>query len=180
MIKIHVGCGKRFFPGWLHVDGESLPHIIHNDVYLSKHEENSVDTIYSSHLLSYFDRFKANWVLIKWHQVLKVGGVLRLAVPDFEAMARLYVTDTDKYPLDCFLGPLYGKMQMNNQLIYHQTCYDFKSLSELLIQIGFKDVRRYDWRLTEHAHIDDQSQAYLPHMDKENGTLISLNVEATK
>jgi len=28
--------------------------------------------------------------------------------------------------------------------------------------------------------MDDHSQAYLPHMDKENGILISLNIEATK
>ncbi|RPJ57790.1 MAG: methyltransferase, partial [Dehalococcoidia bacterium] len=26
----------------------------------------------------------------------------------------------------------------------------------------------------------DYSQAYIPHMDKENGILISLNVEATR
>ena len=49
-----------------------------------------------------------------------------------------------------------------------------------LIAAGFKDVRRYDWRQTEHKDYDDFSQAYIPHMDKENGLLISLNVEATK
>jgi hypothetical protein len=27
---------------------------------------------------------------------------------------------------------------------------------------------------------DDHSQAYIPHMDKENGTLISLNIETIK
>ena len=48
------------------------------------------------------------------------------------------------------------------------------------MEVGFKNVERYDWRETEHAEFDDHSQAYLPHMDKENGTLISLNVECTK
>jgi hypothetical protein len=28
--------------------------------------------------------------------------------------------------------------------------------------------------------MDDYSQSYLPHMDKENGTLMSLNLEAVK
>jgi hypothetical protein len=36
------------------------------------------------------------------------------------------------------------------------------------------------WRETEHAHVDDFSQAYIPHMDKENGILISLNIECDK
>jgi hypothetical protein len=53
-------------------------------------------------------------------------------------------------------------------------------LSDLLHRCGFTDVRIYDWRKTEHADIDDFSQAYIPHMDKENGTLISLNVECIK
>jgi hypothetical protein len=37
-----------------------------------------------------------------------------------------------------------------------------------------------DWRATEHAGIDDYSQAYFPHMDKEFGIQVSLNVEARK
>ncbi|MEE8516667.1 MAG: hypothetical protein V3T02_08525 [Alphaproteobacteria bacterium] len=63
---------------------------------------------------------------------------------------------------------------------HHRTVYDFANLEQVLIAAGFKDVRRYDWRQTEHKDYDDFSQAYIPHMDKENGILISLNVEATK
>ena len=43
-----------------------------------------------------------------------------------------------------------------------------------------KNIFIYDWRKTEHAQFDDHSQAYLPHMDKKNGELISLNVESNK
>jgi len=51
-----------------------------------------------------------------------------------------------------------------------------------LEEAGFNNVRRYDWRETDigHAGIDDYSQAYLPHMDKENGRLMALNVEVDK
>jgi hypothetical protein len=71
-------------------------------------------------------------------------------------------------------------MEMGDKTIYHKTTYDFNSLSDLLEQCGFLNVETYDWRETEHASFDDHSQAYKPHMDKESGTLISLNVEATK
>jgi hypothetical protein len=53
-------------------------------------------------------------------------------------------------------------------------------LRETLEIAGFTNVRRYDWRQTVHKDHDDFSQAYIPHMDKENGLLISLNVEADK
>ena len=53
-------------------------------------------------------------------------------------------------------------------------------LKTLLLECGFSKVNFYNWKNTEHSNFDDHSQAYIPHMDKENGTLISLNVEATK
>ena len=71
-------------------------------------------------------------------------------------------------------------MQMDKQTIYHKTTYDWKELEKVLSLVGFKNIRFYDWRETEHSEFDDHSQAYIPHMDKENGTLISLNVECDK
>ena len=78
------------------------------------------------------------------------------------------------------MGPLYGKMPMRKETIYHKTVYDYQSIKEMLVSLGIRDVRRYDWRNTDHAQFDDHSQAYLPHMDKENGTLIQLNIEGKK
>lgn len=181
MIKIHIGCGKRDFgPAWYHIDGQYYEHVKDNNIWLNRFEKGTVDVIYASHFIEYLDREKVRSLLKNWYNALKEGGILRLAVPDFEAMAKLYVTDPVKFPLDSLLGPLYGKMVMNEYFIYHKTCYDLASLSELLISVGFSVVQKYDWRCTEHAHIDDQSQAYLPKMDKEKGNLISLNVEAIK
>jgi hypothetical protein len=69
---------------------------------------------------------------------------------------------------------------MGKETIYHKTAYDFSSLKEVLEQSDFKNIRYWDWKATEHSEFDDHSQAYYPHMDKDNGTLISLNVECTK
>jgi len=64
--------------------------------------------------------------------------------------------------------------------LYHKTVYSFDSLKDLLEENGFNNVHRYDWKNTIHKDYDDHSQAYFPHMDKENGLLVSLNIEATK
>lgn len=179
-VKYHLGCGNRVIPGYIHIDGGKYMHVKGNDVYLTPIETDSADVIYSSHLLAYFNRDEAIALLTEWHRVLKPGGILRIAVPDFEAMARLLITGPKKYPIEKFLGPLYGRMKMNGEEIYHKTCYTFESLKDLLLSLDFDEVRRYDWRNTEHADIDDHSQAYLPHLNKINGNLISLNVECTK
>ncbi len=180
-VKLHIGCGKRDFgPSWIHIDGGSFDHVKHHDITKLPFKSGSVDVIYASHVISYFNRRDALFVLLEWHRVLKPGGMIRLAVPDFEAMARLYITDPFTYSLDCFLGPLYGRMQMDGKDIYHKTTYDYVGLSVMFQDAGFKNIGRYDWRYTDHAHHDDHSQAYLPKMDKENGNLISLNMEAIK
>lgn len=179
MIKLHLGCGKRNFgPDWVHIDGGDFSHLHSHDITKLPFENNSVDLIYSSHVLEYFDREEVTNVLKEWYRVLKIGGMLRVAVPDFKMMTTKYLIDGCE--LDLFLGPLYGKWSMGDKTIYHKTAYDFLSLKKVLQSNGFRGVQEYDWRNTEHSHIDDHSQSYLPHMDKENGTLMSLNIECYK
>ena len=179
MIKLNLGCWTRNFGSdWTHIDGCHLPHIVSHDIVNLPYENNSVDTIYASHVFQYFNRQDGLELLKKWFSKIKDGGTLRIAVPDFKSMVTLYLNGG--YSLDSFLGPLYGKMQMDEEIIYHKSTYDFESLSKMLEEVGFKNIKLYDWKQTDHANFDDHSQSYLPKMNKENGTLISLNIEATK
>jgi ubiquinone/menaquinone biosynthesis C-methylase UbiE len=163
----------------VHVDRADFPHIDYRAGVdrLPMFADGSAELVYAAHVFEYFDRFEGRAVLEEWKRVLSPGGTLRLAVPDFEALAKIYF---DERRLDLLLGPLYGRMESGGTTIYHRTAYDFAALRALLEASGFDEVRRYDWRETIHRDVDDHSQAYLPHMDKEHGKLISLNVECTK
>jgi len=176
-----LGCGKRFIPGFIHIDLSNYPHIDHHhDIRrLPMFENDSVDLIYCSHALQYFDREEAAEILEEWRRVLRPSGVLRLSVTDFKAVVEVYFKYGDLEHRG-ILGPLYGKWPVGGEHVYMKTTYDFDSLKRLLEAADFKDVRQYDWRETIHKNYDDYSQAYIPHMDKEYGVLISLNVEATK
>lgn len=183
MVNLNLGCWHRHIPGWVHVDLCDMPHIDHKTSIddLSMFEDESVDLIYSSHSFEYFDRQQAPAVLAEWRRVLKPGGTLRLAVPDFEALIQVYQRSGQ---VERVVGPLYGRMQIDTPegalMLYHKTVYDFASLARVLEENGFGNVRRYDWQQTVHKDYDDHSQAYFPHMDKENGILVSLNVEADR
>ncbi len=183
LLKLHLGCGKKFIPGYYHVDLDTHPHI---DRYANIGElgflsDRSASVIYSCHAFEYFDRVQAKEILKEWHRVLVPGGVLRLAVPDFEGLLKVYQKTGE---LGRILGPMYGRIEVTSnkgaETFYHKTVYDFRSLKSTLEQAGFVAVERFDWQQTEHAHVDDFSQAYFPHMDKKDGLLISLNVEARK
>ena len=181
MIKINMGCGWRNFgEDWVHIDGGDYAHLDRNAGTIGDlvYKNGVVDLIYASHLLQYFDVNEADHMLFEWYRVLKPGGTIRLAVPSFYNMCFLY--GSGDIELHEIIGPLYGSMHMGLKPISHKMVYDYKSLSYLLENIGFKDIKTYNWRDTCHAAHDDHSQAYIPHMEKDTGTLISLNVEATK
>lgn len=180
-IKLNLGCGWRNFgEEWVHVDGGDYKHLNYHDITNLKFKDNTVDLIYASHVLEYFDINEVKKLLREWRRVLKPGGVLRIAVPDFEVMTQLY--HNGKVKLKDIIGPLYGKMSMGTKTIYHKTTYDYESLNLLLYELAYNDIQRYDWRHYEvHRQNDDHSQSYLnPRGDKDKGDLISLNVECTK
>ncbi len=176
-MKLHLGCGERYIPGFYHVDARNLPHVdeVMSAKQLTSIGDETVTLLYASHVLEHFKRDETEAVLIEWKRVLTAGGILRLSVPDFDALLRIYDTYKD---LNLILGPLYGRSDYPENT--HHIVFTFDSLSEILRRVGFEVMRRWNWRETEHSHIDDYSQAYIPHMNKETGIQVSLNIEAVK
>jgi len=176
MKKLHLGVGKCYLPGWINVD---ISNTIRADVYANAlslpYDRESFDLIYASHILEHFNKNLVLAALTHWRDLLKDGGILRLAVPDFEAIVAHYIHYHD-------ISKLFGLLYGGQDSLYNSHCsgFDTTFLTILLKKVGFKEIKSWDWRTTEHAEYDDYSQAYLPHMDKENGRLMSLNLEAIK
>ena len=167
-MKLHLGCGRRHIPGFVHIDlVEKLPF-----------PGSSASLIYASHVLEHFDRNAYRQVLAEWFRVLAPGGILRLAVPDFAACAAIYYESGLIDGLSGLVGLIVGGQRDHND--YHKMIFDEPFLRQELLSTGFNEVRQWDWRTTEHAGIDDYSQAYIPHLQKQNGRLMSLNLEAVK
>ena len=177
--KLHLGCGKIFIPGFIHIDQEPWDHLDYqrNIENLDIFENNSIDMIYTCHSFGYYDDDQALTALKEWYRVLKPCGLLRLATPDFEAISLAYLKFKD---LKLVKRLVTGYYQSKGKTMYHKSVYDELTLCDLLQEAGFKNPHRYDWQDTDFAEYDDYSKAYLPHMDKANGILMSLNVEAIK
>jgi ubiquinone/menaquinone biosynthesis C-methylase UbiE len=175
--KLHLGCGNKPIKDFINIDVRHLEGVdmVDDIKQLSSFENKSVDLIYCSHVLEHFGRNEYKSVLKRWFDLLKDGGTLRIAVPDFEKVVEHYNEYKD---LNILRGFLYGGQTYDQN--FHYCGWDFKTLENDLKLIGFNKITRYDWRETEHSNIDDFSQSYLPHMEKIHGKLMSLNVEATK
>lgn len=58
---------------------------------------DSVDYIYASHFLEHFKKFEAERIIKDCYRVLKIGGVIRIAVPDLELLVRKYLEKDTGY-----------------------------------------------------------------------------------
>ncbi|MHB9066940.1 MAG: class I SAM-dependent methyltransferase, partial [Pirellulaceae bacterium] len=177
--KLHLGCGRRYIPGYFHIDLLEAPHVdLRHRVDVLPFADSSIGLIYASHLLEHFGRNEVEGVLREWHRVMRPGGLLRLAVPDFAAVVAMYASEGLRDGKSGLVGLISGGQR--DMYDFHKIIFDEPFLTFLLQKTGFRNVRRWDWRCTEHADVDDYSQAYLPHLDKEHGQLMSLNLEADK
>ena len=179
-LKLHLGCGEISIPGFVNIDIRYMPGVdkVDNIQYLRSYKPDSVDLIYACAVLEHLGRWNYKGALKRWCEIIKPGGVLRISVPGWEELVEHYNEHKDLRVLE---GMLYGGQdyEQNN----HFYVWDWKIMNEDLKEAGFSEIRRYDWRKTEHSDIDDFSQSYLPHMQKDEsrgGKLMHLNVEAVK
>ncbi len=108
-LKVHLGCGPYVKPGWVNIDLTDHPPslegqqnqgtvFINYDLRLGLPlSDNSVDMIYSSHVLEHFE-YKTGLQLLKdCYRVLRRGGVFRIALPDFQSSFGAYLRADHKH-----------------------------------------------------------------------------------
>lgn len=177
-MRLHLGCGGIRIPGYINVD--LVPSKAADETWDISDlpiVDESAEIIYAASVLEHFGRKQWRGVLRHWYTKLKPGGTLRISVPDFNKITQWY---RGHHNMEELLGLLIGGQK--DKLDWHGMIFDYDTLVNALTEIGFVNVVCYHWRLVEPGSlgIDDYSQAYLPHMDKENGLLMMLNLEAVK
>lgn len=95
---LNLGCGDRFSTDWTNVDFVSTNRdVIQYDLRKGiPFGDSQFEVVYHSHILEHFPKNLAPPFLRECHRVLKEGGIIRLAVPDLQRMAQLYLELLDK------------------------------------------------------------------------------------
>jgi predicted SAM-dependent methyltransferase len=109
----------------------------------------SVDVVYSGYMLEHLDRIDAVLFLNEAFRILRVGGIIRLAVPDISIAIDEYVrgkVDADEFMDKSEIGfvrPRSLAERLRMLLVGtrgHHWAYDGKSLSKLLLKNGFSEA----------------------------------------
>lgn len=148
-LYLNLGSGERGIDeaNWVNVDGFAHP----NTHYLTDisrplpFSDGSFDGIFFQHVLEHFPRETGVTILRECRRILAPLGLLRVAVPDAERVARTYVN----HPAELLAhrtAPTGIPMEVVNLYAYqryeHQCLYDFDLLRYTLTEAGFIDVTR--------------------------------------
>lgn len=142
LLRVHVGCGTVVLPGWYNVDERWFPHVHHVGAanHLGSLSDASAEVVYASHVLEHLSHRDSRATLEEWSRVLVPGGVVMVAVPDFDKIVERYLSRDRR--IDDILGPLMGEQDYDANT--HRTVFNRKSLTSLLESVGFIDVCAFD------------------------------------
>ena len=176
-LLIHIGCGEIDSPEFVNVDALPYPHVhyLRNDITdLSMFADGSADLIYMCHVLEHVHRKEILDVIAEFRRVLKRGGVLRISVPDFDRLIAMY-QDIGQDP-DGIIAPLLGSHA--NAYDIHYWIFTERSLSTILIEAGFSEVRGWDPHRCDHHDFEDWASRTIDRDGKQ--FFVSLNLEADR
>jgi SAM-dependent methyltransferase len=90
---LNFGCGAAFHPEWTNLDAVPVsPGVIAHDLRRGfPYGAETFDAVYGSHVLEHMEPGAGAQLLCECFRVLRPGGIVRLAVPDLETIANLYL-----------------------------------------------------------------------------------------
>ena len=154
MLKLDLGAGPRSPDGYTPVGNA---HAI-KQIYPLPYGDGSVDAIRASHVLEHFPTAQVQTVVDDWVRALAPGGELKIAVPDFDQIARMHLDGADA-PIE---GYVVGGQ--SDDADYHRSVFTARKLKAVLAEAGLALIRPWASELGDDC-------AALP---------VSLNLSATK
>lgn len=164
--KLNIGCGTDYKKGWTNIDNNSDNNIEKLDLNWDlrnplPHKAGSVDYIYSEHFFEHLTPEEADSMIKSLMNLLKPGGVMRIAMPDLEVVVNTYLNiplDKDpvlkSHPLDFIKTPAEW-MNMSFRWWGHKWLYDYQELTRRLNDAGYKKVTRCKLGKSTHPELCD-------------------------
>jgi predicted SAM-dependent methyltransferase len=157
-LRLNIGGGELELDGYVNVDRKHG-----KEAYPLDYPENGVDEIRASHVLEHFPYAKVPEVLGHWVSRLKPGGRIRIAVPDFQWIAKQYLAG-NPFPVQAFTM---GSQDEDDN--YHKAVFDREALTEAMINVGLERIGLWQSELTDCASlpVSLNMQAFKPTDDRQ-------------
>lgn len=126
MRLLNLGCGNCFHKDWINIDFTSKSKLVvqHNLLNGIPLKDSSIDVVYHSHVLEHFSRKDGENFIKECHRVLKKGGIIRVAVPDLESIAKEYLRNLElanKGDVDAANNYNWIKLELLDQMVRNKS-----------------------------------------------------------
>lgn len=150
-MKLHLGCGQNYLTGYINIDYPLDHHSVQTksvadkfaDLTNLRYKNSSVDEIRLHHVFEHFPRAEAIALLISWRSWLKVGGTLRMEVPDFKKGILTYLSPLSSQKVKSLtLRHIFGSQE--ESWANHYEGWSKDNLVPLLYLLGFENIQTKD------------------------------------
>jgi hypothetical protein len=128
-MRLNLGCGPVRLEGYENWDRKTG-----QEAYPLAVDDGSVEEIRASYVLEHFSHRVAGEVVKHWVEKLAPGGLLKIAVPDFEKVSRQYL---DGAPIDV-MGYVCGGHTDKDDV--HLSQFDAETLGEAMVDAGLERI----------------------------------------
>ncbi|MGH6972684.1 MAG: class I SAM-dependent methyltransferase, partial [Caulobacteraceae bacterium] len=152
--KLHFGCGPNLKPGWVNVDGKPGADLLLDLARPLPMPSDVAAAAYSEHFLEHLDYPEpAGRFVRECFRVLRPGGLFSVGVPDTEWALRSYAGGHD-YLRACEehrWHPAWCRTELEHINYHfrqdgeHRFAYDLDTLTRLLSEAGFVEIRQRDF-----------------------------------
>lgn len=196
-LKVHIGAANHLLEDWINIDAGGAD-LAMNVNWGLPFPEGSVAFVYSAHLVEHLRYSDQAPVFVREvYRVLAKGGTARFVVPDIRKLLTAYAENDRQffdsrykfYPLNkgfindgiatldyillfCGAGP-----QLMN--LNHKFGYDSNTLSNLLLNAGFKEAKECTFQGSAHSELQIDDFGYNA-STKNSDQHFSLFIEAVK
>ncbi|PWK09023.1 class I SAM-dependent methyltransferase [Tumebacillus permanentifrigoris] len=128
MAKVVIGAGEfRNNPGWLYTQEDEL-NLLRREDWAARFAPASIEAILAEHVWEHLTLREAGEAAVLCYEFLRLGGHIRVAVPDFHF-------PNEEYHHICQVG---GPGPADHPAASHQVFYTYQTLTKVFEQAGFQ------------------------------------------
>lgn len=144
--RLNLGCGKKLEADMLNIDIAVEPRpgyeTLQCDLLSIPLPDQCANHVQAIHVFEHFYEWDGRKALIEWRRLMRPGAALVLELPNLLKCCKNILTGFEKkHPGQMGMWGLYGDPRSENPYMHHRWGYSPETLSALLDEHGFTDIR---------------------------------------
>ena len=164
---LNLGCGDNYIKGYINADFFYHYKFWKKSIkrqewqldlrYPLNCDDGYFDGIFSEHTLEHLYPDDAKNLLEELYRVLRVGGRIRITVPDLEKYINFYNNYDNESDFEAFHSNYSSKcaaIRNMTQNYFHLSTWDFDELSKVLSLVGFGEIQQKSFSQTDDPKLN--------------------------